>query len=266
MSPPGGRPPTFFFLHVMKTGGTSIVHHVQENFAVGETEPDYRELPPGTPVPVQHYASLVRLWELDDRRRARIRLYMGHYPYWVTELVQPDVTFTVLRDPVDRTISMLRQLAREAPGEPPPLEALYEDPTNRRTLLQDYQAKLLGMSREDWQAQADAIRLLNPQRRNAGHLAHLAGVPVDAERLARAKANLASIELVGLQHDLGGLLAELQRRYGWTFRHQYHHRQAGDAPDVPASFRRRIAEDNPADQELWATAVELVEERRRAGR
>ena len=112
-----GTGPVFFFMHIMKTGGTSIVHHIQDNFPVGTTEPDYRTLPPGEPVPEKHYASLVRLWDLDDERRAQIRLYMGHYPYWVTDLVQPDVTFTVLRDPVDRTISMLRQLSAEAPAD-----------------------------------------------------------------------------------------------------------------------------------------------------
>jgi hypothetical protein len=253
-------------MHIMKTGGTSIVHHIQDNFPVGTTEPDYRALPPGEPVPDAHYASLVRLWELDDDRRAHIRLYMGHYPYWVTELVRPDVTFTVLRDPVDRTISLLRQLADEAPaGGPRSIEAIYDQPSMRRTLIQDYQAKLFGMSRDDWSQQVTNIRMLHPEREHPGHLAHMMAIPVDDDRLARAKANLARIDLLGLQHDLGALLDVLRDRYGWSIPQEHRHRQSAPGPDVPESFRRRIAADNPADVELWEAAVELVEERRRAG-
>jgi hypothetical protein len=256
----------FFFMHVMKTGGTSIVHHIQDNFPVGTTEPDYRTLPPGEPVPESHYASLVRLWELDDDARARIRLYMGHYPYWVTELVRPDITFTVLRDPVDRTISMLRQLSNEDPAGPRrPLEAIYDDERVRRTMIQDYQAKLLGTSRADWDEHAQRILMLDPTRRHAGHLAHMMGIPVDAVRLARAKANLGRIDLLGLQHEMGALLDALRERFGWSIPREHRLRQSAPGPEVPASFRRRIAEDNPADAELWAAALELAEERRRAG-
>ena len=217
--------PVFFFMHVMKTGGTSIVHHIQDNFPVGTTEPDYRTLPPDEPVPEAHYASLVRLWELGDDDRARIRLYMGHYPYWVTELVRPDVTFTVLRDPVDRTISMLRQLSDEDPPDARrPLEAIYDDDATRSTMIQDYQAKVLGMSRDDWDEQVQRILMLNPTRQHAGHLAHLMSIPVDHERLARAKANLARIDLLGLQHEMGELLDALRTRYGWSIPLEHRHR------------------------------------------
>ena len=46
-------------------------------------------------------------------RRATIRGYMGHYPYVASQLLGEDpVTLTILRDPVERTISYLKHCKR----------------------------------------------------------------------------------------------------------------------------------------------------------
>lgn len=53
---------------------------------------------------------------LPDERRRRIRVYTGHFPYAAREILGGDiVTVTILRDPVKRTISLLRQFRRKAP-------------------------------------------------------------------------------------------------------------------------------------------------------
>ncbi len=261
---PGGTVgPTFLFLHVMKTGGTSLLFHLLDNFGPGEIEPDHRERPRDEPVPAD-YASLTRLWALTPERRARLRVVAGHYPYWVRELVEPDVTITVLRDPVERTISLLRQLRGEERGDDRrSLEELYDDPVVRRTLVQDYQAKVFGMSRADWEAAAAFVRALSPDRTDAGHLAHLVALDVDAERTARAKANLATVEVVGVQHRYSEFLDELRERFGWHVPVERRLRRAEGEVAVPDSLRRRIAAENPADMELWAFATALVDERSR---
>ena len=50
------------------------------------------------------------LLDLPPSRRERIRVYAGHFPFVAVELMgQEFVTMTVLRDPVERTLSYHRQ-------------------------------------------------------------------------------------------------------------------------------------------------------------
>jgi hypothetical protein len=88
--------------------------------------------------------------------------------------------------------------------------------------------------------------------------------PVDGDRLAQAKANLAACAVLGITEDYAGFVADLNTTLGldcpaggW--------RNAGDARQrqVPASFRARIRRDNALDEELVSTARDLIEARRR---
>ena len=54
---------------------------------------------------------------ISDERKARTRVYTGHFPYIATELLDVDtVTMTILRDPVDRVVSHLRQVYKRPGG------------------------------------------------------------------------------------------------------------------------------------------------------
>ena len=50
-----------------------------------------------------------------------IRAYTGHFPFYVTQLVHPPrhpTTMTILREPVQRTISYLQQQVHDDPSTP----------------------------------------------------------------------------------------------------------------------------------------------------
>jgi hypothetical protein len=240
---------TFFFLHVMKTGGTSLVHHLVDNFGAdavypplvgkGPNDPDAGRIP---------YVSVTKLRALPPERRACTRVFAGHLPYAVTDLIRPDVTITLLRDPVERTISFLRHCRRRLPDKrSASFEEIYDDPMMFPLLIHNYQSKLFALSLED-----DL-----PDR------AHLAVVDVDDRRLERAMGNLDRVDVVGIHSRYGDFLAELAHRYGWSFRHDHRLNRGEDDEPVPAGLRARIADDNSADLEFFRHATTLVARRAR---
>ena len=63
------RAERFFFVHVMKTGGTSFVFHLLRNFAPNEVYPN-EALDRRHPTDVEPYASIPDLLSLSPERRA----------------------------------------------------------------------------------------------------------------------------------------------------------------------------------------------------
>jgi hypothetical protein len=249
-------PPAIFFVHVMKTAGTTLVRHLRENYALDEIYP-YRPLDirvEADVVDVRYHLSVPYLLALSPERRSRIRIYTGHFPYVASELLQPDITrITVLRDPVERTISLLRQFRRKATWldasdrEPMlasrTLEEVYEHPLVFAPLVQNHQTKVFSLQESD-----------RPE--NYMHV-----IDVDEARLAIARANLAKIDVLGLTERYDEFLDECRARFGWQIVRgaRKNVTPPEDVDPVPQSLRRRIAADNALDMELYAYATELVE-------
>jgi len=232
-------PPKFFFIHVMKTAGGTLRRHIRANFAQDEVYPD-RDVD-GDMRKANFLLS--RLKALPAERREKIRAYTGHFPYMAVDVIGGELTtITVLRDPVERTLSYLRahRLHQE---EGMAFEEIYENPFWFEGFIHNHQAKIFALTVED-----DPRSYMTP-------------LAVDADRLELAKANLARVDVVGTQERFDDLLAELNRRLGWQIGAvRDAHVNPGD--DVPASFRRRIEEDNDADVELYEFAQQLCAERR----
>jgi hypothetical protein len=248
------------FLHVMKTGGATLVHHLEERYEREEIWPDpsrdYHY--DGPRMDLRLTLSVPNLARLPAERRRRIRIYRGHLPYVSREFLGGDLDLvTILRDPIDRTESLLRQFRRTVPSVQDParrppladasLEEIYDHPSVFRPLVLNHQTKLFSMRTSD-----------DPR-------SYLDLVDVDAERLAAAKANLATVDVVGLTERYQEFLDDLEARFGWTVPREARQNVTPPDDDEPLSdeLRRRIASDNAIDVELYAYAKELVELRRR---
>ena len=81
------------------------------------------------------------------------------------------------------------------------------------------------------------------------------------ERLARAKANVEQLDVLGLQDRLEDFCTELTARFGWDLGAPLHANRTA-AEDAPAALRARIAADNALDIELWHHAREVWTARR----
>ena len=89
----------------------------------------------------------------------------------------------------------------------------------------------------------------------------LTQVVVDDVRLERAKRNLVErIDVFGIQEQFASFCDVLAERYGWELGPM--HMANRTAPvEVPDSLRRRIAEDNAMDDQLYRFAAEVWAER-----
>jgi hypothetical protein len=224
-------PRPFFFVHVMKTAGLTLGQHIDANFT-----PEQRYPTPGDR-PID-YMVIVKLREAVVERRDRVRLWRGHFPYFVTGLVPEAVTMTILREPLARTLSQLAQYRiQNAPDKD--VEAIYDDPAVSGQLLLNHQTKVFSLSEAD-----------NPGT-------YLKVIDIDGARLASAKDALERVDLLGLQEQFPRFLRVLSDRYNWQIG-EIENVNVGVPVRVAESFRRRILEDNAADVELYEHARRLV--------
>jgi hypothetical protein len=232
----------FFFVHVMKTGGATLRQHIYSNYERGEV------------FPVPTFDDMDRTWlleyllSLSPERRATLRGYMGHYPYVASQLIDLDpVTFTVLRDPVERTISYLKHCKRYHDHHRDlTLEQIYRDDFTFACFVENHQTKIFSMSADD-------------------HIeSYMDVIEIDEQRLERAKANVEQLDVLGIQEEFPEFVDELRSRFGWRFDRAGNRRVSREEWDVSPSFRKQIADDNAADVELYEHARHLRHRRRRA--
>ena len=225
----------------MKTGGATFRQHVYANFAAGEVYPRPK-------VDNMERAWLVdSLLRLPAERRAETRAYTGHFPFVVTELLGIDlVTFTILRHPVDRTLSYLKHCKRyHSQHAELSLEEIYEDPFYFPCFIHEHQTKIFSMTADDpLESYADVV-------------------DIDERRLEIAKTNLEKVDVVGLSEHHGEFVSEMQQRFGWQFKTLKNRRVSSEDWAAPASLRRRIADDNRADVAFFEFATQLHAQRRR---
>jgi hypothetical protein len=249
----------FFFIHMMKTGGTTISLYLRARYDRATLFPN-RELDinlDGRRLLDRHHLRLAYVLGLPEERRRRIRGYTGHFPFLAGDLLGGGfATLTILRDPVDRTLSLLRQLQRRPWTEPSgragalsgseTLEALYEHPDVFEPLVHNHQTKIFAMTAAD-----------EPS-------GYMQVIDIDDARLAVAKANLDTVDVVGLTEEFGRLLDDLDARFGWRVPRDSRANVTPEDVRTPPSrdLVRRIEEDNAFDYEFYEYARGIVRERR----
>ena len=236
-------PQRFFIVHMQKSAGTSLRDRFRNQFPESAIYPNRTDGP-------DKRLSVISLRHLLERWEARgdeIRLVAGHFPLSTTEVLDaPFVTLTVLRPPVERTLSYLRHQHRinQADAEKS-LEEIYEDPFRFNALIRNHMTRMLSLTREELIA-GDGV---------------LGDVEDTPERLERAKRALEGLNGFGLQPRFDEFCRELTTRYGVDLGEPV---QSNATGSLPASQRlvERIARDNALDIELYEFAADLYDERR----
>ena len=223
---------------MQKTGGISLYMRMQREFGSAGVYPDASDGDPVAVSPALMIPVLLKRWAA---RRDRIRVVTGHFPLCTIDLLDADFdTITVLRDPVERTLSYLRHHRKTTPADnTKPLEEIYEDPGNFKHFIDNHMVRMLSMRSEEM---TDGM---------------LTVIDLDRRRLQAAKTALERMNAFGLQEDLEGFAQRLERLYGWRLGPGVHVNVTEHA-EVPRSFRRRIANDNRLDMDLHDHARKLL--------
>lgn len=276
----------FFFIHVMKTGGTSFADIIATNFRAHERYPDACITPDAHIFTrIEAYLFVPGIVSSVNALRGQLRVVSGHVPYGVRSLLNDSfVAMTVLRDPIERTLSYLTHCQRyHIEHQNLALEQIYEDRWFHSTFIQNYQTKLFSMSAHESLAEdrylPGAIRL--PPRYELGNGQNLSEeverlrrqapgrvslecfaastgvINVDERRLQIAKDNLVAVDVVGVTERYDRFLKQLVDRHGWRI-NSMPHRHAGDRQYVSKEFQQRIALDNAFDIELYEFAKTIA--------
>ena len=247
MSDAAGEPQRFFFVHCQKAAGTSLLKRLHLQFLPEAIYPDASD--GKAPEAQIVYADLAARYKV---RRDEIRVITGHFPFGVAELLgDPFTKFTVLRDPVERTLSYLRHHSVVHPGDKDlSFEELYFDDFRFVGMIHNHQTKMFSLTPQDILDGAEATFLTR--------------VTFTPEHLERAKRNLRTVEAVGVQDDFEPFCDDLARRFDWNLGNPIRANFTKPSPfEVPQSFLRKIAEDNAYDMELYELARELWAEQHR---
>jgi hypothetical protein len=237
-------PERYFFVHVQKTGGTDLFARLggdptvpldyEPSLPIEAIYPNPTDGDVFTVAPQLSVDQLLARWAV---RQDEIRIVLGHFPLCTVDLLDvPFTTLTVLREPVERTLSFLRHHRRLTPADrDAPLEAIYEDDFRYHALIHNHMVKMFALTAPEM---TDGM---------------LTRVDFTPEHLERAQARLATVDVIGFQEEFDRFADELARRYGWELGKNLNANWTAPV-DVPDSFRRRIAEDNALDVELYEYA------------
>lgn len=274
------------FLHIMKTGGTSFIDIIRNNIAKDRRYPDATlEDKAEMAERMEAYLHTPRLVRVVNGSARSFDIVCGHIPYAARELLELRYdAVTLLREPVERTISYLKHCQKfhvEHKGWP--LERIYDDTWYQRSFMSNYQTRIFSMTAQECLTEA---RLGDRQPPLPARSAFISGAPmpeaaqslldqgaarlalelfspstgiieVNGERLERAKKNLAAVEIVGITERYQNFITSVALRFGWDVP-VVPSKNVGDKQDISSDLRRRIICDTAFDRELYEFAKSIA--------
>jgi hypothetical protein len=271
---PLGRSEILFYLHIPKTGGISLYEIIESNFAPREI------------LAVPDTEDIKRIFRrVSPARLAAIRCVRGHFWFGpgdqaVYDFLAPDpVTFTFLRKPIDRIVSVFQfvksnpdiWLAKKVMRPGARLTEIASHPIEEGEIR-----ALQSMSLKDFvcnPATQNEVRNLqarlvvghvpgNPPTNGLGVYEHDGRMP-DAELLELAKRRLDGFAFVGLTERFDESVAALTSIFGWPPIHDIPRlntsEEASSKHHVPPDAREAILDRTHVDHGLYEHARQLFE-------
>ena len=238
------------FLHIPKTGGTTLNSFLASQFSADETyEIMMRGMSWRVPRPLFIRRSLISFSKIRRLKSAfeqhRVRLVHGHFDMSLSERLPSNIRyFTLLRDPVERAISHYYHYRR-----------MITDPINPLAMRS---------SLVDWVTNIGLVEMDNGQTRRLAGAMNLPCGRVTPQVFDRAKTNMARyFSVVGLTERFEESLILLQHQFGWPLCRLRALNVGEDRPqrtDVSEEVLRIIRDCNRFDSSLYQFASELLDQ------
>jgi hypothetical protein len=252
------KPPRIFFVHVMKTAGTSLVNQLKRHY------PPERQYPGSSEFATEYgkKSSVTPLLEASKDEVDAIELFTPHVPAVAVSATSFDgFSCTVLREPVSRSVSHLAQLVRvyeRHNGRQVDPRRIWEHDGARTALLSNHQLRVFGLGRGeegDWTSTI-ALRLFlaeiidNPTLR-------VDPLVMDERRLEFAMQTLESIGLVGVTEGLARFTTQLNEITGFSLNPDERW-NVGPELDLDPALFDEIVMANELERPLYERACELA--------
>jgi hypothetical protein len=233
----------FFIVHLQKTAGTSL----RDRFRA--TLPESAIYPNSTDGRDKRL-SVISVSHLLERWRERsdeIRLVAGHFPLSTIELLDADfVTLSILRPPIERTLSYLRHQKKINPADRElSLETIYDDPFRYSGLIRNHMVRMFSI-RVDEMGPGDGV---------------LTDVGDSEDQLERAKVALAGLDGFGLQPHFEEFWTDFALRHGLEIGEPVRSNTT-EPEEGPPELIERITHDNALDIAFYDYAEQLYATRR----
>ena len=230
--PAGNTTEALIFLHIPKSAGTTLNRLIEWEYSLFEMY---------SVDPVFFRWSRARLWRLPKRRLQRFRVFKGHMPFGLHELLPQSATYiTVMRGAVERVISA------------------YYFMSNYMLHPNYWKFRREGWTLEDFVRRSPRENVQTKMIAGADYDA-----PCTAETFLRAKENLQHFSVVGLTERFEESLALMKLRFGWKLDSYSSFNVTRRRPkkrELPQSTLDLIAERNRFDMELYECARKCFEE------
>ena len=220
------------FLHVPKSAGTTLNRLIEWEYPLFQMY---------SVDPVLFRWSRARLFRLPQRRLKRFRVFKGHMPFGLHEILpQPATYITVMRGAVERVISA------------------YYFMSNYMLHPNYWKFRRDGWTLEDFVRLSPRENVQTKMIAGADYDA-----PCTAEILAKAKENLQYFSVVGLTERFEESLALMKLRFDWKLESYSSFnvtRRRLRKHDLPQSTLDLITERNRFDIELYGCAAKIFDE------
>lgn len=268
----------------MKTGGTSFSHVIADNFEEAHRYP-YAKDDAVFFERMESYVHVPKFIQSVNSNSQNLQVISAHVPLATRDfLIEPYRTLTLLREPVERTISYLKHCRRyHIEHQNMSLEDIYADDWFRATFMENYQTKIFSMTAAEALAE-DRLKdhyptmpprdQINLETEFTGKLAEFKDeapgrfcmeffapstgvIVVDDARFESAKESLRQLDVVGVTAEFDRFLKRLSEKFDWTIR-EFPKQHVGEPDNVSQALREKIAADNEFDRELFLYARSLI--------